>query len=119
MRISEIGLTEMTRKRSTRSLPKKLCEPCPYCEGKGYLKSRATITYGIYRDLVKNKREFTGKVVKLYVNPSVAELLMGQEKRLLGLLLEKHQIQVKVEVKDNFHQEQYECSAVVPEPGAQ
>jgi len=108
VRISEIGLTEMTRKRSSKSLTKKLCEPCPYCEGKGYLKSRRTIAYGIYRDLLKNRSELAGKTIKLYANPVVAELLMGEEKRLLDRLLEKHQLRVKVEIKDNFHQEQYE-----------
>ena len=118
VRISEIGLTEMTRKRSSKSLPKKLCEPCPYCEGKGYLKSRRTIVYGIYRDLLKNKHELAGKSVRLYANPVVAELLMGEEKRLLDRLFERHQIQVKVEIKDNFHQEQYEYYPLAPETQA-
>jgi len=115
IRISEIGLTEMTRKRTSKSLTKKLCEPCPYCEGKGYLKSRRTIVYGIYRDLLKNKAELAGKKVKLYANPMVAELLMGEEKRLLDRLFERRQIQVKVEVKDNFHQEQYEYYPLAPD----
>jgi len=115
VRISEIGLTEMTRERSAKSLSKKLCEPCPYCEGKGYLKSRRTVAYGIYRDLIKSKAELAGKTVKLYVNPGVAELLMAEEKRLLDSLLERFQISVKVEVKDNFHQEQYEYYAQAAE----
>jgi ribonuclease G len=118
VRISEIGLTEMTRKRTSRSISKKLSESCPYCEGKGYLKSRRTVAYGIFRDLTRNRAELSGKEIKLYVNPAVAELLMGGEKRLLDLLLERHQIRVKVDIKDNFHQEQYEYHQLVPDEQA-
>jgi len=112
IRISEIGLTEMTRKRSAESLTKKMCAPCPYCEGKGYLKSGRTIAYEIYRDLVKNKGELAGKTVKLYINSQVAELLLGEEKRLLEQLEQKSQIRVQMEIQYNFHQEQYEYSVV-------
>jgi len=119
VRISEIGLTEMTRKRTSKSMAKKLSEPCPYCEGKGYLKSRRTIAYGIFRDLARNRKELSGKTIKLFVNPVVAELLMADEKRLLDLLLERHQIRVKVEIMDNFHQEQYEYHQLVPDQQAQ
>ena len=49
LKISELGLVEMTRKRIRESLGRTLCEPCFYCDGKGYLKSKTTICYEIYR----------------------------------------------------------------------
>jgi len=108
VRISEIGLTEMTRQRSEPSLAKKLCQSCPYCEGKGYIKSPRTICYEIYREIEKNRTELAEKRVKLYVNPMVAELLLGEEKRLVEMLREEHKIALEVLIRDNFHQEQYE-----------
>ena len=108
VRISEIGLTEMTRQRSEPSLVKKLCQSCPYCEGKGYIKSPRTICYEIYREIEKNQTELAEKRVKLYVNPMVAELLLGEEKRLVEMLKKEHKIALEVLIRDNFHQEQYE-----------
>jgi len=112
VRLSEIGLVEMTRKRSSGSLTKKLSSPCPYCQGKGYLKSPNSIAYEIFRELVKNKAELAGKSIKLYVNTLVAELLLGREKALLEMLEKAYQIKLEVVAKDNFHQEQYEYSVL-------
>ncbi len=49
LKISELGLVEMTRKRTRESLSHQLTEPCPSCEGKGRIKSVATIAYEIMR----------------------------------------------------------------------
>ena len=108
--ISDIGLTEMTRRRTEPSLVKKLCEPCPYCEGKGYLKSPRTVCYEIFYELTKNRSELAGRSIKLYVNSMVAELLLGEEKEILDLLLKMYDMKIDVEIRDNFHQEQYEYS---------
>ena len=119
VKISEIGLTEMTRQRSEPSLIKKLCQPCPYCEGKGYIKSARTICYELYREMEKNYSELAEKSVKLYVNPMIAELLLGEEKRLLEMLKDKYKMEIEVLIRDNFHQEQYEYVVEQEsEPGA-
>ena len=50
LKISELGLVEMTRKRVRESLIQTLCDPCDYCEGKGYIKNPSTVCYEIIRD---------------------------------------------------------------------
>ncbi len=75
LKISELGLVEMTRKRVRENITRILCEPCFYCEGKGYLKSNMTICYEIIREI---KRDISGiKLNRILVNahPDIADLL--------------------------------------------
>ena len=51
LKISELGLVQMTRKRTRESLTRTLCQQCPYCEGKGFIKSQTTVCYEILRAL--------------------------------------------------------------------
>ena len=57
LNMSDFGLVEMTRKRTQESLVRSLCEPCPYCEGKAYIKSPHTVTYELFRDLKREGSE--------------------------------------------------------------
>src|SRR5262245_27376043 len=74
-KISELGLVEMTRKRTRESLARKLTEPCSYCEGKGYLKSKATICYEILRELRRNGAGIPDDSIVVACHPEIAELL--------------------------------------------
>lgn len=56
--VSELGLVEMTRKRSRESLEHVLCEPCPACEGKGYTKSIETVCYEIFREILREAKQY-------------------------------------------------------------
>ena len=58
IKITELGLVEMTRKRTRESLGRMLTEPCPYCEGKGYIKSKTTVCYEILRQLRRDGNAF-------------------------------------------------------------
>ncbi|HAA04691.1 MAG TPA: Rne/Rng family ribonuclease, partial [Syntrophobacteraceae bacterium] len=60
LRMSELGLIEMTRKRTKESIGRVLCEPCFYCEGEGFLKSKQTICYEILRELERDRRDHYG-----------------------------------------------------------
>ena len=60
----------MTRKRVRENLTRTLCEPCPYCEGKGYVKSRLTMVYEVFRELRREIRNLSGTQVTLLVHPS-------------------------------------------------
>ena len=68
-RISELGLVEMTRKRTRESLLHTLTEPCPHCEGKGYIKSRRTVAYEILRELRRQGDLVEGDTVLVEVHP--------------------------------------------------
>jgi ribonuclease G len=56
--VSELGLVEMTRKRSRESLEHVLCEPCPACDGKGYAKSIETVCYEIFREILREAKQY-------------------------------------------------------------
>ncbi|MFW5426331.1 MAG: ribonuclease G [Methylophagaceae bacterium] len=56
--VSELGLVEMTRKRTRESLEHILCEPCPCCEGKGYAKSAESVCYEIFREILREAKQY-------------------------------------------------------------
>ena len=111
--MSEMGLIQMTRKRVRKPLTRLLCEPCFYCEGEGYLISKKTICYNIYRDVLRDSKDMLGKRLTLRVNPEIAELLYGEESNLI-LALER-QIEKGVVVYPNpeFHMEQFDILEIM------
>ncbi|PLX84917.1 MAG: Rne/Rng family ribonuclease [Desulfuromonas sp.] len=108
LKISELGLVEMTRKRVRESIGRTLCEPCPYCEGKGYVKSRTTIVYEIFRDLQREMRDLPGYRVSLLVNPDIAGVLYDEERQSVEDLERRFEKQIGINARPNFHLEQYE-----------
>ena len=107
LKISELGLIEMTRKRVRESITQLICEPCPYCEGNGMIKSKDTVIMEIYRDLLK---ELPGKRRKatVYVHPIIAELLYSEKEFVLKELEKRFGKKVVVKTSSTLHQEQYE-----------
>ncbi len=108
LKISELGLVEMTRKRVRESIGRTLCEPCPYCEGKGYVKSRTTMVYEIFRELRREIRDLPGDRLTLQVNPDIAALLFDEERPGIEELEQRFGKQIAVTARPGFHLEQYE-----------
>ncbi len=108
LKISELGLVEMTRKRVRESIGRMMCEPCPYCEGRGYVKSKTTICHEIFRELRREMLDIRGTKVLLSVHPQVADLLYDEERKGLEELEKKFKKRVTVRAKPGFHQEQFE-----------
>ncbi len=98
----------MTRKRVRESIGRMMCEPCPYCEGRGYVKSKTTICHEIFRELRREMLDIRGTKVLLTVHPQVADLLYDEERRGLEELEKKFKKRVTVRAKPGFHQEQFE-----------
>ena len=113
LKISELGLVEMTRKRVRESLLRTLSESCFYCEGTGFLKSRTTMAYEIYRAVLREAPFMDESELRLAVHPRVAELLNGDESALLLDLTSRTQKQVNVEPRPEFHLEHYELCGVL------
>jgi len=109
--ISELGLIQMTRKRVRESLGRTLSTTCPYCEGKGFVKSPETLCYEILRTIKKLARHGSEKII-ITAHPIVAEMLSDEE--MLGIEDVEGQYGVKVIIRaDNkMHQENYEVSAL-------
>ena len=108
LKISELGLVEMTRKRVRESIGRTLCEPCPYCEGKGYVKSRTTMVYEIFRELRRELRDLPGYRVTLLTHPDVAALLSDEEHHGIEELERQFEKQIAINARPNFHIEQFE-----------
>lgn len=107
LHISELGLIQMTRKRVRESLGRVLCESCPYCEGKGYVKSPRTICYEIFRKITRMARQGEKRVV-ITAHPSVAELLSDEERAGIEEIENKYGVKIIVKEDNKLHQENYE-----------
>ena len=109
-KITDLGLVEMTRKRTRESLSRLLCETCFYCEGRGYLKSRSTICHEIFRELRRNLSDFHGETVTIQAHPSVVEFLMEDERPGLEDWEKKTGKKSSVKAREDFHLEQFEIT---------
>jgi ribonuclease G len=111
LKISELGLVEMTRKRVRENLARTLCEPCPYCEGKGYVKSRVTMVYEIFRQLRREIGNLEGKQVTLLVHPDIASLICDEERCEIDDLETRFGKQIAITARFDYHQEQFDIVA--------
>jgi len=113
LKISELGLVEMTRKRVRDNLTRTLCESCPYCEGRGFIKSKVSVCFEVFRELRKEARRLKGQNLVVFVHPDVAELLYDTERAGIEEIERDFEIKVTVKADPNFHQEQYEFARKV------
>lgn len=107
LHISELGLIQMTRKRVRESLGRTLCEACPYCEGKGFVKSPRTLCYEIFRKIAKMAKHGDDKII-VTASPSVAEILSDDERTGLENIESKYGVKIIVKEDSSLHQENYE-----------
>ena len=85
-KISELGLVEMTRKRTRESLVQLLTEPCPTCEGSGVVKSVTTVAYEILREVRRSGSLVDNEKIEIECSPRVAEVLSREERDYLDHL---------------------------------
>jgi len=112
LKISELGLVEMTRKRTRENLVQQLCEPCSHCEGRGYVLSRESVTHKVLREIRKDLPRFGGRHVAIAVAPRVAEVLLTAEREALAELSAELGREVEVRAVPGVHQEQFELIAL-------
>ncbi len=113
--ISEMGLIQMTRKRTRKSLSRMLCEPCFYCEGEGYLLSRQTVCYNIFREILRESRDMMGVKITLRVNPEIAELLHGEESHIITSLERILGKQIVIYPNSQLHLEEFGVFEILKE----
>jgi ribonuclease G len=113
--ISDMGLIQMTRKRIRSPLTRALCEPCFYCEGEGYLLSRQTICYNIYREIQRESLDMAGIKVALHVHPEIAEQLHGEENHLIISLEKMIGRQIVIYPKPEYHLQEFEIYEIFKE----
>jgi ribonuclease G len=106
-KISELGLVEMTRKRTRENITRILSEPCPYCDGGGLIKSKTTLCYDIFRQIERTSSELGGHSIMVEVNPEIAGLLYEEERTGVEELERKLKKKIVIKGKPGFHQEQF------------
>ncbi|MCL4685061.1 Rne/Rng family ribonuclease [Myxococcota bacterium] len=112
LKISELGLVEMTRKRTRENLVQQLCEPCSHCQGRGYVLSRESVTYKVLREIRNDLPRFCGRRIAVSVNPRVAEVLLGAERESLAEMEEQFGRSIEVRAVPGVHQEHFEVIAL-------
>ncbi|MCB1927934.1 MAG: ribonuclease G [Rhodocyclaceae bacterium] len=105
---TQLGLVEMTRKRTRESLAHLLCEPCPTCEGRGEVKTGRTVCYEILRELLREARQFNAREFRVLAAPDVIDLFLDEESQALALLSEFIDRTVSLHPEASYTQEQYD-----------
>ena len=114
LKISELGLVEMTRKRTRENLVQTLCEPCGYCEGRSYILSSESVGFRVLREIRKHLPRLKGRPVAVAVNPHVAEELLTRSKQALAKLSEEIGRDIEIRARPGIHQEQFELTVLEP-----
>ncbi len=107
-RISELGLVEMTRKRTRESLGRTLFEPCFYCDGTGQLPSKATICHEIVRQIRREKDSLPGYKVVVNAHPAICDMLKREHKAALEEAQNRFTRQIVVKPHKEYHLEQFD-----------
>lgn len=106
---TELGLVEMTRKRTRESLAHVLCEPCPLCGGRGEIRTARTVCYEIMREIVRLSKQYRdAKEFHIQANQHVIDMLLEEESSALELLQTFVEKPVMLEVEPSYTQEQFD-----------
>ena len=105
---TQLGLVEMTRKRTRESLAHMLCEPCPTCEGKGQVKTPRSVCYDILREILREARQFNPKQFRIVACAAVVETLLDEESTHLAGLSDFIGKPISLQVETTRSPEQYD-----------
>jgi ribonuclease G len=106
--VSSLGLVEMTRKRTRESLEHILCEACPTCAGRGSIKSAETVCYEIFREIIREARQYDARELLVLASQDVVDLLLDEESSSLAELESFIEVPIKFQVESLFSPEQYD-----------
>ena len=106
--VSELGLVEMTRKRTTESLGQVLCEPCPICDGRGFLKTTETVCYEVFREILRVNRAYDAESYLVMASQSVVDRLLDEESDNVADLETFISKTIRFQVEPFYSQEQYD-----------
>ncbi len=106
--VSSLGLVEMTRKRTRESLEHVLCEPCPCCGGRGSVKTAETTCYEIFREILRESRQFEVETLLVLASQEVVDRLLDEESTHLAELEEFIGRPVRLQAEALYTQEQYD-----------
>jgi ribonuclease G len=105
---TQLGLVEMTRKRTRESLAHVLCESCPTCQGRGELKTAQTICYEILREILREAKQFNAREFRILAAQPVIDLFLDEESQSLAQLGDFIGKPISLQVESIYTQEQYD-----------
>ncbi|MEX8494626.1 ribonuclease G [Sphaerotilus sp.] len=105
---TQLGLIEMTRKRTRESLAHMLCQPCPTCGGRGQVKTPRSVCYDILREILREARQFNPKEFRVIAAPSVIEMLLDEESTHLAGLSDFIGKPISLQTEATVNPEQYD-----------
>ncbi|MGK2924334.1 MAG: ribonuclease G [Lysobacterales bacterium] len=106
--LSALGLVEMTRKRTTESLERRLCVPCPLCEGRGTIKSTETVCLEIFREIMRSSRQFDASKLMVVASPQVVERILDEQSATVAELEELIGKSIRFQREEQYTPEQYD-----------
>jgi len=106
--LTSLGLVQLTRKRTRESLEHILCETCPTCSGRGTIKSTETICYEIFREILREVRQFDADKLLVVASESVVEMLLDDEATSVAELEEFIGRPISFQIEPIYTQEQYD-----------
>jgi ribonuclease G len=112
LNISEFGLVEITRKRSRANLERLLTQPCPYCAGRGRIKSLATICLNLRQELLRLRGRMGHGELLLRVHPEIARALQQEERAILDELERSLEVKVLLQSDPELHHERFDVVEV-------
>jgi ribonuclease G len=112
LNISEFGLVEITRKRSRANLERLLTQPCPYCAGRGRIKSLATICLNLRKELLRLRGRMGHGELLLRVHPEIARALQQEERAILDELERSLEVKVLLQSDPELHHERFDVVEV-------
>ncbi len=111
LKISELGLIEMTRKRTRDTIVRTLCEACTHCEGKGFIKGKVTVAYEAMREVERVGIERDVSKILVQAHSDVIDILAIDERETLDQLERRYRKQIYLQAVTDFHPEQFEVTA--------
>jgi ribonuclease G len=106
--VSDLGLVEMTRKRTRESLEQLLCEDCPVCQGRGVLKTAETVCYEIFREIMRDARAYENDTLMVLATQGVIDRLLDEESANVADLEEFTGKTISFRLEPNYNQEQFD-----------
>ena len=106
--MSPLGLVEMTRKRTTESLERQLCEACPACSGRGTIKTAETVTYEIFREITRAVRQFDAEKLLVLAAKDVVARILDEDSTAVAELEEFIGKTIRFQPEEHYSQEQFD-----------
>ncbi len=111
--VSSLGLVQMTRKRTRDSLEHLLCEACPTCGGLGSIKTVETVCYEIFREILRDAKQFETRSILVLASPEVVERMLDEESSHIAELEESIGCSIQFQLETAYSRKRYDIIPLI------